>query len=516
MDLIKQKETLTHEIFKTFTQVYTEVDTIVPDIKPDIARILQADANAYITSRTISGDKLVFEGQAAITLLYQAENGSVRSIITHHPFKHSIVAPTNSENALIDSELCVQNVESVLVNSRKFCGKILMGLEVRLIAAEELEFTTEIEGENAHHFQTNTKKISANYRRTVAEQDLFVRDVLEVPAGKSSIGEVLRMDVTINAHENKVAGNKVLVKGDVHVHTLYLAERDDSVHSMEHQIPFSEIVSINEEASDSHECAINYHVLSTAWNLQQDADGDQRLLGADINLRAILRMEQNISLDVLDDVYSTRNDLEVTHNTVSLSRAIAKASGNVTANDLVPHSDDFADISEIYNVIARPKIASAKIEGSKIVLEGIVANEILCLSANPETPVFNLYKETKFVQTFETGNASLTESMACDVKATLAHTSYSLNMAGEVELRSIVDIETQILTNHDYKYVTEITEKEDKENTSEAKPYCLRVYYVKNGDTVWSIAKKYKIKVDDFVARNGEELSVGQRLILQG
>ena len=42
-----------------FSQAYTEADIIVPDIKPDIAKVLQVDANAVVTSKECQTDKIV-------------------------------------------------------------------------------------------------------------------------------------------------------------------------------------------------------------------------------------------------------------------------------------------------------------------------------------------------------------------------------------------------------------------------------------------------------------------------
>jgi hypothetical protein len=521
MNLTKQITELTHKTFHNYSQAYTEADIIVPDTKPDIGQILQSDANAYITSKQITGDKIILEGKADITTLYLAEGGGVRSIFTHHTFKHTIDAKGNDETSDICDQINIQNVEAFLVNSRKFCVKILMGVEISLIVAQELEFTTglveSLEEQNPihHHFQKHVSQISANYHRRIAESEFMVREALEVPAGKASINEVLRVDVSVVRHESKAAGNKVLVKGDVIFSTMYLAD-DETVHSMEHQLPFSEIVSAIHEIADNAEVLPDFHVLNVAWVPQADADGEMRLFGVDVSLRASVTAEQTVALEALDDVYSTRTELEAELSSVSVMSQIERASGAVTIADIVRIDEGSPEIGQLYNVTARPQVAHARIEGSKIVIEGHIALNALYFSNTADKPVGTLNKELKFMHTFETTSRLLHENMVCDVRSDMTHISYSLNMAGEIDLRAVVSLEAQVLEQKEYKYVTDIKEIETDNETMSYKPYCLRIYFVKKGDTAWSIAKRYRIPVEDLIERNGEEFTVGQRLILQG
>lgn len=539
MRLLKQSKQFTHKTFRQFTQVYTEADIIVPDVKPDIMRILHCDAIAHITDKNIVNDKLIFEGESAITILYLADgdkSGDLRSVSVHHHFKHAMDFKVTEEGILpenmqIDADLQVQNVDFVLVNSRKFCAKILMGLEVSLIAKQDIEACiglasdTTPEGQPGEgqqivgrsltdeDLQKKFSTMNANYRHIVAERDLVARDVLEVPVGKSAIGEVLRVDAKVSNSDSKAAGDKVLLKGDVLVNVLYIGE-DGELNCMEHAVPYSEIVSVNEEIMDDSRCVIACAVTNMAYNPQQDSDGDVRLLGVDIGLHAILRMDHKVSLDVLDDVYSTRRDLEAQRNKVRLTRMVDCVSGTLTISDSI--QSDVPHITQVYNVIARPQITSGRIEGSKIMVEGIVDADVIFITGSADLPICAVRREIKFAHSFETGSPHSDAGLDCDIHVELQHMSYALGLNGDVDLRGVLSIEVQVLKTCDQIYVSDIIEKESQDDRTDSKPYYLRVYYAKEGDTVWSIAKKYRIKVDDLVDRNGEEMTAGKRLVLQG
>jgi hypothetical protein len=69
---------------------YTEADIIVPDIKPDIAKVLQVDANAVVTSKECQTDKFVAEGKVSINILYIGDDNTVKSINSVQNFRHSM------------------------------------------------------------------------------------------------------------------------------------------------------------------------------------------------------------------------------------------------------------------------------------------------------------------------------------------------------------------------------------------------------------------------------------------
>lgn len=518
MNLIKQTHELTHKTFQNQSQAYTEADIIVPDTKPDIQQILQATANVSITRKQIADDKITLECKAAITTLYLGEGGLVRSIFTHHPFTHTIDAKGSHPMADICETLAIQNVEPLLINSRKFCIKLLIGVGVELITAQELEFATDVEeksDEPQNAMQKHIAKISANYHRRIAENEFIVREVLDVPAGKASISEVLHVDATVARHESKAAGNKVLVKGDVAITTMYLAE-DESIHSMEHLLPFSEIISAIHEITDSSDVIPSFHVQDITWHAQANADGELRLFSMDVTLRASLTAEQLTTIEALGDIYSTRKELETHFASVNVTNQIERTPASVTIADLVRPEENAPEISQIHNVQARPHVTDARIEGSKIVIEGHVALGALYFATSSENPLGTLQKELPFAHTIETTSHALPENAHCDVRPKITHVSHSVNMSGELDFRAVVNLDAQVLEQREYKYLADVKEKEPDEREATQKPYCLRVYFVKQGDTAWSIAKRYRVPVEDLIERNGSEFTVGQRLILQG
>ena len=61
-------------------------------------------------------------------------------------------------------------------------------------------------------------------------------------------------------------------------------------------------------------------------------------------------------------------------------------------------------------------------------------------------------------------------------------------------------------------------ENVEMEESKECNTYSMVIYFVKQGDTLWSIAKKFKSTVEDIAKvndiENANKISVGQRLYI--
>ena len=71
----------------------------------------------------------------------------------------------------------------------------------------------------------------------------------------------------------------------------------------------------------------------------------------------------------------------------------------------------------------------------------------------------------------------------------------------EIDLRFVIEISLNVIANEQVEYITDI--QCDGEGSYEpSKSYCIKIYFVKKGDSLWSIAKKHRIKKDALMEIN--------------
>ena len=90
-------------------------------------------------------------------------------------------------------------------------------------------------------------------------------------------------------------------------------------------------------------------------------------------------------------------------------------------------------------------------------------------------------------------------------------------MGREIDLRFVLEIGINVIENENIEYITDI--ENDAESAFEpTKSYCIKIYFVKKGDSLWSIAKKYRIKKDALMEINNisadSEMFAGRQIMI--
>lgn len=202
MELIKESVTMNETLYADRSQVYVEGDIIVPDVKPDILKILQVDAVSSVTSKELTDGRLTVAGKVNLTILYipEREGDSIKSITSVFDFSERIERQGITDQVMVSLDTDVERVEFNLINSRKLSVKSTVVLDCRICGEKNLEFVTGIEDGDAECMRS---ALNINSIITNEEHEFVIRENMEVPSGKVSIGELLKVDAKITDKETK-------------------------------------------------------------------------------------------------------------------------------------------------------------------------------------------------------------------------------------------------------------------------------------------------------------------------
>ena len=85
---------------------------------------------------------------------------------------------------------------------------------------------------------------------------------------------------------------------------------------------------------------------------------------------------------------------------------------------------------------------------------------------------------------------------------------------GMVDCKVDLEFETEMYDNANINIIDEIEMSEEENNSNPS----MIIYRVKDGDTLWNIAKRYKTTMQDIInvnnLDNGDMISVGQKLFI--
>ena len=103
----------------------------------------------------------------------------------------------------------------------------------------------------------------------------------------------------------------------------------------------------------------------------------------------------------------------------------------------------------------------------------------------------------------------------CDVNVSVEHINYNISMSNEIEFRIVASLDTRIISKC---AITYISGAETEEDTNTDNICCIKIYFVRPGDRLWDIAKRYRTTADRIISENelsGEnDIFPGRQLII--
>ncbi len=486
-ELNKENVCIGEKSIALFSQAYCETDVIVPDVYPDIAKIIQVSSTAGIVNKSCGKDRITVDGRADIVILYLGDDEGVYSISSTQQFSHIMDSKGSTEGMYTEAEINVDNVDYTILNSRKLNVKVLMGIDAN--AVEDVNttlctsMTTDEPYEILNQCITPYKTVSR-----VCEQ-LCIREKLELPNGKPSIEKILRMDACIRNKEYSLSTNKMIVKGTLLVSTIYCSDIDGKIYCTEHEVPIAEIIAMSDVTEDM-KARLKLCVNRIFFKPENDGDGDNRFIAMECMITANAKACSQFSTNVVRDAYCTKYPLHINRESAAVTRLTGENSCQISSKDVVTLSDDMPEIIQIFNISPHAYLADARIENKKVIIEGIIESDIMYVSDQSLSPITTHKHHQKFSHSFDIDDG--TGDMICDVRIDVIHSSYTISLGREIDLRFVLQVDTDILSNDATEYITDV-QRDDSQSFDVRKSYCIKIYFAKKDDNLWSIAKRHRI-----------------------
>lgn len=515
LELIREAVRVKQVIGEDTTQTIVESDIIVPDSKPDVSAILVVDGDPFIQSVDSTQGSVSVKGSIRFKILYVADDAmrSVKGINTSTDFSCSVDLDPVRAGMKCSARCDIEHVDFEILNGRKINAKAIVKVSAKAFDEREQEIISGLRSSDDVQVLSETLRISSYLGDNAA--DYTVSETLEVPSGKPTIREILRTDIKITGKDFKIDEDRILAKGEINVSTLYIGDNEEQdIQFMEHEIPFTQFIElpgVNQESV----CELDFRIQDYNFEPGEDNDGEYRMLKGDVVLGISASAFNKKSIEVISDAYSPTSKLTLDREACEITEIAAENSSQVILKDTVDISVEDVGVSEVFNVLSKPALSEFRIINDKLVVEGLVGISILYLSDSAEQPVMCKNSEMPFRQSMDM--KGLTPSMSCDVNLGIEHCSYSMVSSGEVEVRLVVDINAKAVSSVRMPLTNRISEA-PQDDTRLDKQASITIYFVKPGDNLWKIAKRYSTTIDELKTANDIEdndgLVPGQQVIV--
>ncbi len=494
-------------ICSKYGQTKVESDLIVPDLKPDIGKILQVCAKGVITQKTAQQDKAYIQGVVPITVVYISEDGEIKSILTDLDFSHIIDAKGAEAGNHIWAETEIEGVDYSIVNSRKISLKIDLGIDMKIGRSLDLKLPTALG--DCPHIQAKYGDCRINCASLEEEQDFRFKETLEIPSGKADIGEIIKLSGRIIPSDLRYENGTINVSGDVLISALYTAP-DKTLCTIEEALPFSE--TLEGMTLPKGECDAHFSVKETKFEAVATEDSPCRFIDIDLLICGSFKSVNDLSLSIIDDAFGTKEPLKLIKATYEIENISDKTTTQIAHKESVAVPDYLPEVYKICDLSGEARVTGISIDEGRINIDGEILSNIIYMSSSDENPHSGFCHISAFSQTLDMPSAL--GSSICEAKVTLDHAGYSISSERSLELRFIIILSVTLLNGHKLSIIEEIQVDED---CPKRKLPSALIYFPEEGETLWSIAKRYMATPEDIMKNNAiseETLHKGQKICI--
>ncbi|MBO5412937.1 MAG: DUF3794 domain-containing protein [Clostridia bacterium] len=475
-------------------------DAIVNDVKPDVLKIINTNGTICIQKRETLNGKVKLEGCVNTYIIYLAddETGSVRTINTSLDFSVTVDIDNCKEGHTLEENLCIKGFETKILNSRKVHIKTFIEANLKVFSSEDIEAVVDIKDEEDIQMLNSSKNLMSLIGENTGK--CVLKDAIGINA-EDDLAEIMRVSFTISDMETKTSYNKVLIKANANVSIMYLTE-DNKISNVSGQIPIMGFIDMP-NVTDTAEC-ISKIKLRNLELKPNNIEEHSIYIEADLDL--FCRAFENKQINVIEDVYSTVNNIDLKRSNVRATtmqnrvRDTFKINHTFTTPELMYGRILGGNVNPI---VENTEVKDGRIKYTgKLEVEFFVNNENMVNGVNVSTPFdFDLTSETiRKDSQFETQiNVTGQKVYNTDDGVVL-----------EVELEVMVLLQN----SEELNFIQDIGVTEDTKQD----PYSMIIYFVKPGDTLWKIAKQFKSKVEDIARINEIEdenkIYAGQQLYI--
>lgn len=480
--LLKKSVSIKEIVFDGCTEQPVDLDLTLPDYCPDILRILKCRVTPKILTKNISGDRLDVEGTAEIKILYiDSIKKSVRCSDHNIPFSSSFNMKQSPQNAIVTAKVKTEYINCRALSPRRLDIHGAFSVCAKVICKSEKDFPVGIDGKNV---QVKGCNATVSILEGMGQQQFILSDNVTLGSNTSDIEAVLKSDATVIVGDCKAISNKVMVKGDVNIRVLYLADiNTGETKIFDYTMPFSEILDAD-GVDESCLCVTNVELVNHTVNVKSDYSDTNKVVSFEIKLLATAMGYKSEEIIPVDDAYSTEYDLNLVYSQSQISNIQKCYSENCITKATVEAGSD--SITSVIDLWCEQCSTMVVVEDDNVLVKGKL--NMCILARNSEDMPFYSERVIEFTYPI-TQNV---DNIAVEVSGMVQSISYRINGSNSLDFRIETRLDITISTNKSVRYITSADADTEHPRTKDNST-ALTLYYASKGESVWSIAKEYAV-----------------------
>ena len=490
-----------HIIGQKTENFVVEGDSIIPDIKPDIIGQISTSGTVCIYKKELTEGKIRLDGGIDTYVMYLADGdkSSVRSVNVNLDFTQIIEMENVSSGMNLETNAKLKNIECKIINGRKINLKAFLEIDVKVTSTEELDIINEV---NSSGIQMLNENININSFIGGGSVKAYAKDTIVIDS-IDNLAEIMKTDFNILNKDVKISYNKVLAKADLNLRIMYLTD-DNRINSIESTIPIMGFVDI-ENVSEDNLCDTKYEIKNV---ILKPNNVEEHSIYVEVEVEISCGAYKTQDINIIQDLYSPTSNILFTKKQVQILQKIESTQNtcNIREKQIIPEIGS----NKIYDVALNVEILKQTLLNDRILFEGELNLNYIFDSGNNSVDT----KKTKIPFSFNLDFDGINQISNIETNIEIGMQNFVITEDGSIDVKVDILFNVTLIKNAMINVIDDINESENRDIES----HSLVIYYVKNGDTLWNIAKRFRSTVDEIARINGIEnvdrLNVGEQLFI--
>ena len=233
--------------------------------------------------------------------------------------------------------------------------------------------------------------------------------------------------------------------------------------------------------------------------VKPDSDGEERVMSVDTVLELDMKLYREEEHDLILDVYSPLKECIPQGKEMCLESLLVRNDSKCRVSDRIELKESQGKILQICHSQGRVKVEKTKIVENGIQADGIVFMKILYITGNDEMPFYSVDGMIPFSHIIEANG--INEDSIFFLQADLEQLSTSMIDSNEIEVKAVISLNVLVLQCENRMIISKVEERPLDMEKIQAMPG-ITVYVVKNGDSMWDIAKRFYTTVEEICELN--------------
>lgn len=488
-DIRKDYISVCETAFQGSAEHSVDCDITLPEYLPDIVRILRCTCVPGVQSHQINGDRISAECECTVKVLYICEQGKVRCFEQDiHFVKQIELKSADITDIFVGAKTDYVNYR--VSGQRRFEVHGAITVFARANGKKRCEIISFADGSG---ITARIEKHEVCDLVSVTEKDFSINETCEAGTLPEPIGAVISVCASPVISELKVISNKIFLRGELIVNTVFTGQESCEIHKLENIININQIIEVP-DISENCDVDATLTLINLQVKSRFESASDKNLLEVSAVLGLSVCGYTTRVITAVNDAYSTKYETQVNKSVIYVANLIDRFDDTFLCRGIADLST--TGMTEILSFICHDTDYSFSVSDDSAVISGEVNCDIIYKDAKGDIAFAQRQIPFEYKRPVQSGGKPLTCRPICNVTAS----SYVIGDGNKTDVRIELNLSGFIFSEKEIQIATDIAV--DTAKCKKSKTASLTVYFADCGENLWDIAEKYNTTVEAIMREN--------------